>query len=163
MEKIKHLFVVSIPEGILVFVVYIGYFLKIMHTPSANLILTLTLLPLGGIYMVGGWLIFSNLDPRILWKKINWSTFEILKAIFGVIAGLTMACWAVTIWARIMHLPIEKIYWYISQALSILATLFCIIASLKTPRIWLAYLRLIISFALIMLPSFVIQSLIPLL
>lgn len=153
MQKFKAHLIVSIPEMILLVILFLGYSLKIQHIPATNIILTIDLLTLATVYMIGGCFMFSNLHPKILLEYKSWPTYSILKMIFGIGAGLTMACWIITSWAKIMHLPIMQGYLFISAALGVLVTLFCIGVSIKFPRIWLCYLRVFVSFSLTLIPS----------
>jgi hypothetical protein len=156
MKKLQPLLLITIPEVLLLGLVYIGVWLKILHVPWANVLLTLVMLTLAFLYMVLGTFVFSNTDPRKLKSGKKTEPYLMLKLGFGFLAGLCMALFTVGYWEHILKLPMAKptlIAGCILLGILILASL---VISFKHPRFLLVVLRLFISFMLTLLPFFMI-------
>jgi hypothetical protein len=156
MKKLQPLLLITIPEVLLLGLVYLGVWFKIMHLPWANVMLTLVLLTLAFIYMVLGTLIFSNIDPRKLKLGKKTEPYTLLKLGVGFLAGMCMAIFVVGYWEHMLRLPLAKTMLIAGCILLGILTLVSLGVSIKYPRFLLVMLRLFISFMLNLLPFFII-------
>lgn len=155
MGKFKPVLLISIPEFILLLLVYLGIFFKMLHLPIANLTLTILLLTLATLYLTLGALIHSNIDIRKLNVDSGKEPYVIIKIIYGFFGGLAMSIFTVGCWARVLHLPVERAMIPTSLVLLIILAIIAIVICIRYPRFLFVLTRLLISFIMVAFPFYI--------
>ena len=147
----KPILLAAIPELALGLLVYLGILFKILYLPFANLVLTISLLSLGSLYMILGWLLFSNTNLASF-TQVKKNNYQLLKIGFGVFSGLFMSVVSVCCWEYIMRLPPARIMMVAAIVFFVALTIVAISLSIKYQRFALVYLRVVLSLIFVSFP-----------
>lgn len=156
MKKINLVYILNIPEIILLVCYFVGIMLRIMHWPGANLFLTLVLLTLPNMYFIFGTFTFSGIDPRSLKRDTNYDLLLKSKLIIGFLCGVTLMIYTLQIWASLLRLPVAGIFQTVSLFLAGIVIISIITVAFKKPGILWVLGRFILSVLGLLSPALVL-------